>query len=111
MIELCITSVLVPWIFGIDCLFCDFGERMTNQFQLFGEEFDRCDWYALPIELKGIYLIFLSNTQQPKVIQSYGGVICSRKTMKRVFNLLTGRTFSYNLKIITSTQSNDILIL
>lgn len=55
-----------------------------KQFEIFGKEFDRCDWYALPIELQRIYLISLSDTQQPETIQSFGGIVCSRDSYKKV---------------------------
>lgn len=57
---------------------------MTNQFEQFGLEFGRCEWNNLPIELQRMYLISLSDTQQPKNIQTYSGIMCTRDTFKKV---------------------------
>lgn len=75
---------MTAWIFVLTLAFCDPGQRVTNQFEEFGEELSRCDWYSIPIEIQRIYLIFLSDTQQPKIIQSYGGIACTRDTCKKV---------------------------
>ena len=82
-------DIFVAGIFAfmtiVSCfVMCESGEQVTDKFEQFGEEFERCDWYKLPIEIQRMYLIFLSDTQQPKTIQSYGGVVCSRETCKRV---------------------------
>lgn len=88
MFELAFTLLLVPWVFVLFFLSCEPGERVTSQFELFGEELDRCNWYALPIKMQRIYLIFLCDSQQLRDIQGYGGIVCSRETFKKVFNML-----------------------
>lgn len=40
---------------------CEHGERMTNDFDMFGEELKRRDWHTLPIQMKRMYLIFLTD--------------------------------------------------
>lgn len=64
---------------------CEPGQRVTNQFECFGAEFGRCKWNKLPIEIQRVYLIFLTDTQQPKILQSFGGMHkCTRDTFKQV---------------------------
>lgn len=77
-------SMIILWIFGFNLVACEPGERVSHRFHQFGMEFERCEWNKLPIEEQRMYLIFLSDTQQPKNIQAYGGVLCSRETFKRV---------------------------
>lgn len=85
-----ILNVLVQGLF----LICEPGARMTTEFEIFENELGRCDWYALPIETQRLYLIFLSNAQNPVQICSYAGIVCSRDTIKRVsrkFQIHTNR--------------------
>lgn len=77
-------SVAIPWMFAFIFLICEFGERVIKQFEMFEEEFDRCNWYTLPSKLQRIYLMFLLDTHKPKTIQSYGRIVCSRETYKKV---------------------------
>lgn len=84
LIEILCTIMVMYWGCGIVFIACEFGERMTNDFERFDEELERCGWHLLPIELQRMYLIFLSNTQQPKTVHCYGGLVCSRETYKKV---------------------------
>lgn len=68
-------------------LLCEPGMLMTHQFELFGEELARCNWYALPIEMQRIYALFLSDSQHPIEMTGYGGITCDRDTAKRVNQL------------------------
>lgn len=78
-------SIIGFWVFFVAFVLCEIGERVTIQFELFGEEVERCDWHVLPIEMQRMYLIFLSDTQQPKHITCYGAVHFTRETFKEVF--------------------------
>lgn len=71
-------------VFGLIFLMCEPGERVSTQFQLFDDELVRCNWYKLSIKLRQMYLIFLSDTEQPMNIVSYGGIQCTRETSKNV---------------------------
>lgn len=84
--EIMIQLVLVLRIVGINLILCEFGEEVTYQFGQFDVEFGRCEWIKLSIKMQRIYLNFLLDTQQPKNIQSYGGIECTRETFKKVFD-------------------------
>lgn len=83
-IEIVIQSLFVPVVFGFIIILCEPGERVTNQFEMFGEELERRTWYKLPIDMQRIYVIFLVNTQQDLSIGCYGGTQCTRETLKKV---------------------------
>lgn len=110
MFQVGLISVLVPDVFGLFLLICEAGDRVATQFDLFGQELERCAWYVLPIKLQRIYLIFLSDTQQPKKIESYGGLICSRETLKRVINNIPQDLFSGNVGICQFSNNNLIFL-
>lgn len=76
--------MLIPWMYVFNLLVCEPGERVASQFEQFGEELGRCEWNQLPIGMQRMYLIFLSDTQQPKNLRSYGGIPCTRETFKLV---------------------------
>lgn len=65
-------------------MICEPGGMMSNKFEMFGDELQRCNWYLLPIEFHPVYLIFLLDIQQPVDLRSYGGVPCIRETFKSV---------------------------
>lgn len=87
LVETVIIVITIYWMYGINFLVCEPGERMTAQFEMFGEELNRCDWYLLSTEMQQIYLIFMVDAQQLKNIQCYGGIRCTRDTLKQVRNL------------------------
>lgn len=64
------------------------GTKITNQFLGFCDEFDRCDWYLLPISIQRMYLVFLSDTQHPIMMHSYANITCERETSKKVIQFV-----------------------
>lgn len=84
-----ILSVFTSCFWALMCMsiFCELGERVTNHFETVDEELQRCDWHMLPIEVQRIYLIFISDTQQPRNITCYGDISSTRDTFKKVFQL------------------------
>lgn len=76
--------MLLFWIIGGNLAICERGEQLTYQIDQFSLMFARCDWTKLSIGLQRMYLIFLADTQQPKYIQGYGRVTCTRATFKEV---------------------------
>lgn len=41
-------NLITSYIF----ILCEPGARMTNQFDIFSDEVNKCDWHLLPIELQ-----------------------------------------------------------
>lgn len=84
-----ISTPLIAIILSFSIIYfqCEFGESVTNQFQLFSDElYCQCDWYMFPIEMKKMYLIFLSYAQQRAHLRGYGNTICIRNTFKEVIS-------------------------
>ena len=84
MVVMSITIMVTVWVVEFIFMICEPGERMSNEFDVFGEELGRCNWYLLSPEMQRIYLIFLLDTQQPVNMKSYGNVLCTRDTFKKV---------------------------
>lgn len=85
LIEIMAMSTLIFWIIVFNLVICEAGQRTTDQFDQFNKEFAQCNWNNLTVEMRRMYLILLSDTQQPKNVQSYGGILCIRETFKTVF--------------------------
>lgn len=79
-----ILSMVTLWVFGFNLIICGSGGRVTDQYAEFGAEFDRCEWNNLPFGMQRMYAIFLSDTQQPKYLRSFGGIIYTRETFEKV---------------------------
>lgn len=65
-------------------LFCELGETIRNQFELYNEELNRCNWYLYSLKMQRMILTFVSITQQSTVIRGYGNKLCARVTAKEV---------------------------
>lgn len=89
-IPLCVTIAMLGYIL----MLCEPGHYCTEKFENFEYELGQCDWYALPIELQRMYLIFLSNTQNEVEITSYGGIPCKRDKAKKVLAIASVRKMS-----------------
>lgn len=75
---------LVLCSFTLIYLLCELGEKVTSCFGVFNVELYRCHWYLFPIEVQRMLVIFMSDTQQPIFIRSYGNIMCTRKVFKKV---------------------------
>lgn len=87
LVEVIVLSMTILWIFGFNFIICESGGRVTDQFKRFGSKFSECEWNELSIEMRRMYLIFLSDTQQPKNLKSYAGIMCIRGTFKQVLKM------------------------
>lgn len=83
-LEIIYPLVLLFWPFAVVFIFCEFGEKVSTQFQYFNDELCKCDWYLLPIEMQRILLTVMTNSQQPIFIQGYGNTLCIRYSFNKV---------------------------
>lgn len=78
------------------CFICEFGQMTTDQFVLFDEELCQCNWYAYPIELQKLLLVFTANSQRPAIFKGYANTECTRDAYKKVKKLrLTFELFEF----------------
>lgn len=78
--------ILVLWAFILMFISCDFGQNLTNQFELFEYEFYTCKWYLLSIELQRIYAFAAMNVQRSVSVQGFGNIQLTHETSKKVAN-------------------------
>lgn len=72
------------WTFATVFAICELGENVTHRFNVFDEKLDDSDWFLYPIEMQRLFLIFLSGSQQPTIIQGYANTVCTRVAFKNV---------------------------
>lgn len=82
--ELIRPLISVCWSFCFIGIFCEFGESVTEQFEMIKFELGQRNWYLFPLEMQQTFLIVLANAKQPKYVQGFANVICSRKAFKNV---------------------------
>ena len=82
--DLCRTLFLTFWSVAFIFFFCEFGERVTYQFEMFNHELDLCNWYLYPIEMQRMLIIVVANAQQSMFVRGYGNLACVRDAFKRV---------------------------
>lgn len=93
---------LMFWASFILFLICEFGEMITNEFEMFDNEFGQCNWYRFPIEIQRMFVTVTANTQQPEILQAFGNTPCTREIFKKV------RTF--NIDIVFDCVSQLIIL-
>lgn len=83
-IDIIVIILLLFWAFSIIFLYCEIGERVTHEFNEFNEQFCQCNWYSFSIEMQRMFIIVMSNTQRPAIIQGYANTVCTRDAFKQV---------------------------
>lgn len=76
--------ILVLWAFIFLFLWCDFGQKLTDQFELFEDEVYKCKWYLFSIEMQQIFAFAMMNVQQSIVVKGFGNIELSRETFEKV---------------------------
>ena len=76
--------VMVFWSFVMLFIFCENGETVTHQFQVFNVELRQFNWYILPINVQKMFIIVVANAQQPSFIRGFANAICLRESFKKV---------------------------
>lgn len=75
------------WTCAVIFISCEIGELVTQQFEKIHAEFGQCNWYLYPIGMRKLFVIFLSNVQQPTLIRGFGNILYARSKVKEVKNI------------------------
>lgn len=78
------TITPIGYTFGTIFAYCEFGERVTLQFNEFNEKFCQCNWYSFPLAMQRIYSISSVGIQDPVVIEGFASTTCTRDAFKKV---------------------------
>lgn len=83
-LELSITLAILFVVFAYLYMFCELGEKVSKQFEMFDDALSQCNWYAFPLKIQRILIIFMANSQDPAFLRGYGNILCTRETFKKV---------------------------
>lgn len=65
-------------------IFCEFGERVTNEYIDVDNEINQLDWYLYPLRIQQFMIMTIAGSAQPVVIRGYGNCLCTRESFKNV---------------------------
>lgn len=91
--------VLMFWPLAVTFGFCEYGERLTEQFDDLGDQLCQCDWYKLPMKIQRIFSIVVVNAQQSTTIHSFENTPCSRDTFKQVWKTFPKKKAAFKILI------------
>lgn len=87
--DVALPLMLVFWSFGIVFLFCELGQRLTDQFNEIDKEINRFDWFKFPLRVRKVLPIIMNGTQSLVEIKGFGNIPCSRDSFQNVrFSLI-----------------------
>ena len=70
--------------YGAIGVYCELCEQISNGFEEVSDTIYQLDWYTYPMEIQRMLPIILNHAQQPVEIVSFGNIVCSRDTFKKV---------------------------
>lgn len=65
-------------------IFCNFGQKLTDRFELFEDVMCKCQWYLFPIEMQQTFAFVMMNVQQSATVKCFGNIELNRETSKQV---------------------------
>lgn len=84
--ELFATLVQLIMVLAAFLVYCELGERISHQFNMYNQKLSNLNWYSFPIKMKRIYLIVLTGVQDPVIICGYAKTVCTRDAFKKVIS-------------------------
>lgn len=93
--------ILTSWSIITIYSFCEMGQMVASQFDMFEKELCQCNFYLFSRKLQQIHLIVLANAQQPTTVNGFGNLECMRQSMKTVIS-----KFAQSLATIPMTSAN-----
>lgn len=89
---------MVLWIFAQFFLCCEFGERLTAEYDEIDNKISDSKWYRFPHDIQKLLPTLFIGTQQPVVLSGFGNFEWTRDSFKSV------RVFLYFVNI-----GNDVI--
>lgn len=71
------------WILVLMFILCNSADNVTGAFNEI-DIYNQSIWYTFPIDVQRLIPIITVNSKKSAVIQTFGNILCNRKTFKRV---------------------------
>lgn len=79
------SSLVIGLAFAQMFVFCNFGQKMSDQFSEGDNKIYQTDWYAFPREVQRMLPIIMMGAQEPIIFHGFGNLTCTREAFKKVF--------------------------
>lgn len=84
MKDLILPLPMMFWSFAQIFLFCELGERLTEQFDEIDKEILNIEWYTFPTDVQKVILMVMNATKRPVMLCGIGSIRCTRMGFKDV---------------------------
>lgn len=82
--ELPLALIFIFWSSVQMFVFCDLGERVSDQFSQVDNAIYFCDWYKFPKEMQRMLPIIMISSQEPVTLTGFANLSCTREAFKKV---------------------------
>lgn len=79
-----VPSLFTFCAFALLFLFCEFGKRIIDASNKFGDELLMCDWYVFPTSIQKTLPLAMIGLQKPFILCGFGNIQCTRESFKFV---------------------------
>lgn len=70
--------------FGLNFFFCEFGSRISGQFEELGDVIYQSAWYSYPLDVQRLLPTILIAAQDPFIVSVFGNISCTREAFINV---------------------------
>lgn len=72
------------WALTLVLVVCEFGEKMSDEYEGVERAINRLDWYRLPTDIQRMLPIMFMYCQEPLIVKFFGSLSVSRCQFKKV---------------------------
>lgn len=77
-------SLQLFWGYAVIFIFCELGERLTQEYDKLYDVICEFNWYAYPLKVQRILPIAFAGAQDQIILQGFGNCLCTREAFKNV---------------------------
>lgn len=74
----------LSWSFILVFIYCDFGGKVSNEFNDIYEVVCSLDWHSFPIEIQKMMPNIIIAVQKPVLVRGFGNISCTRTVFQKV---------------------------
>lgn len=89
------------WALSLELVVCEFGQRMSDEYEGVEDALIRLDWYQLPTDNQRLLPIMFMYCQEPLILLFFGCLSVSRWQFKKV-NQTPEETQIFELAVFVS---------
>lgn len=79
---------LIFWSFMSIFILCNYGQSVTNHFDLIYDGVCDCNWYLFPITDQRMIRLIMMKSQKPIIFKGFGNILLTREIFKKVSKVI-----------------------